>query len=66
MTELLVAIGLIAGVVATHEIGFWVGSLTRSKDEPFDRQVGPRSDIHGRSGCVLDRLCIFGGSISLH
>ena len=40
MTELLVAIGLIAGVVATHEIGFWVGSLTRSKDEPFDRQVG--------------------------
>src|SRR5215475_598190 len=40
MTELLVAMGLIAGVVATHEIGFWVGSLTRSKDEPFDRQVG--------------------------
>ena len=40
MTELLVAMGLIAGVVATHEIGFWLGSLTRSKDEPFDRQVG--------------------------
>ena len=39
MTELLVALGLIAGVVATHDIGFWLGSLTRSADEPFDRQV---------------------------
>jgi hypothetical protein len=25
MTELLVAMGLIAGVVAAHEIGFWLG-----------------------------------------
>jgi hypothetical protein len=40
MTELLVALGLIAGVVAAHEIGFWLGSLTRSADESFDRQVG--------------------------
>jgi hypothetical protein len=40
MTELLVAAGLIAGVVAAHEVGFWLGSLTRSKDEPFDRQIG--------------------------
>jgi hypothetical protein len=39
MTELLVALALIAGVIATHEIGFWLGSWTRSKDEPFDRQV---------------------------
>jgi hypothetical protein len=39
MTELLVALGLIAGVVAAHEIGFRLGSLTRSDDEPFDRQV---------------------------
>jgi hypothetical protein len=39
MTELLVALGLIAGVVAAHEIGFWLGSLTRSADESFDRQV---------------------------
>src|SRR5215813_294969 len=39
MTELLVALGLIAGVVAAHEIGFSLGSLTRSADEPFDRQV---------------------------
>lgn len=39
MTELLVALGLITGVVAAHEIGFWVGSLTRSVDEAFDRQV---------------------------
>ena len=27
MTELLVALGLIAGVVAAHEIGFRLGSL---------------------------------------
>jgi len=40
MTELLVALGLIAGVVAAHELGFWLGSSTRSTDEPFDRQVG--------------------------
>jgi hypothetical protein len=39
MTELLVALGLIAGIVAAHDIGFWVGSLTRSADDPFDRQV---------------------------
>jgi hypothetical protein len=39
MTELLVAIGLIAGVVASHEIGFWIGSLTRSADDALDRQV---------------------------
>src|ERR1700740_3394872 len=39
MTELLVGLGLIAGVVAAHEIGFWLGSLTRAADEPFDRQV---------------------------
>jgi hypothetical protein len=39
MTELLVALGLIAGVVAAHELGFWLGSLIRSTDEPFDRQV---------------------------
>jgi len=39
MTEVLVALGLIAGVVAAHEIGFWLGSLSRSTDEPFDRQV---------------------------
>jgi hypothetical protein len=40
MTELLIAMGLILGVVAAHEIGFRLGSLTRSADEPFDRQVG--------------------------
>ena len=40
MTELLIAIGLIAGVVAAHEIGFRLGSLIRSVDQPFDRQVG--------------------------
>jgi hypothetical protein len=39
MTELLVALGLIAGVVGAHEIGYWLGSLTRSADELFDRQV---------------------------
>jgi hypothetical protein len=40
MTELLVAIGLIVAIVAAHDIGFLLGSLTRSADEPFDRQVG--------------------------
>jgi hypothetical protein len=39
MTELLMALGLITGVVAAHEFGFWLGSLIRSADEPFDRQV---------------------------
>jgi hypothetical protein len=39
MTELLVAAALIAGLVAAHEIGFWIGSLARSADDPFDRQV---------------------------
>jgi hypothetical protein len=39
MTELLLALCLIAGVVAAHEFGFWLGSRTRSADEPFDRQV---------------------------
>ena len=39
MTELLVAMGLVAGLVAAHEIGFWLGSLARSTDDAFDRQV---------------------------
>ena len=39
MTELWVAVGLVVGVVAAHELGFWLGSLDRSADDPFDRQV---------------------------
>jgi hypothetical protein len=39
MAEILVALSLIAGFVAALEIGFWLGSSTRSADEPFDRQV---------------------------
>lgn len=39
MMELLVAFGLVAGLVASHEIGFLAGKMSRSKDEPFDRQV---------------------------
>ena len=39
MTELLVATGLIAGVVIAHEIGFSLGLLRRTADEPFDRQL---------------------------
>jgi hypothetical protein len=39
MTELLLAMGLIVGLVIAHEIGFWLGSRTRSVDDPFDRQV---------------------------
>ncbi len=39
MTELQIAVGLISGVVAAHEVGFWLGSRVRSADDPFDRQV---------------------------
>jgi len=41
MVEILVALSLIAGFVAAHAIGFWLGSSTRTRsaDEPFDRQV---------------------------
>jgi hypothetical protein len=39
MNESLVAVGLIAGVITTHEIGFWLGSLKCNADEPFDRQI---------------------------
>jgi hypothetical protein len=39
MIELLVTLGLIVGVVAAHELGFWLGSWSRSADEPFDRHV---------------------------
>jgi hypothetical protein len=40
MTEFLVALGLIAGLVLAHELGYWSGLISRSADEPFDRQVG--------------------------
>jgi hypothetical protein len=39
MTELPLALSLIAGVVGAHELGFWLGSKVRSTDEPFDRQL---------------------------
>jgi len=39
MTELLIALCLISGVVAAHEVGFWLGSLVGSSDDAFDRQV---------------------------
>lgn len=39
MTELLVALSLVGGLIASHEIGFWLGSRRRSADEAFDRQV---------------------------
>jgi hypothetical protein len=39
MIEFAVAMGLIAGLGAAHEVGFWLGSLARSTDEPFDRQI---------------------------
>lgn len=40
MTELLVILSLIVGIVLVHEVGFRVGAMTRSADEPFDRQLG--------------------------
>jgi hypothetical protein len=39
MTEFLIALGLVGGFIVAHEIGFWLGSLTRSADDAFDRQV---------------------------
>jgi hypothetical protein len=39
VTELLIAAGLIGGVVAAHELGFWLGSRVHSGDDKFDRQV---------------------------
>jgi hypothetical protein len=39
MTEIIISSALIAGVIAAHELGFWLGSSTRSVDAPFDRQV---------------------------
>ena len=39
MIELLIALGLIVGVVAAHEIGFRLGESTHSADETLDRQV---------------------------
>ena len=39
VTELLLACGLIGGVVAAHELGVWLGSLARSADDTFDRQL---------------------------
>lgn len=37
--ELLVVVGLVGGIMVTHEVGFWLGSLSHSADDPFDRQV---------------------------
>lgn len=39
MTELLVGLGVIAGVIAAHEVGFRLGSLSRSADATLDRQL---------------------------
>jgi len=39
MVEFLIVVSLAVGVMAAHEIGFWLGSTVRSADEPFDRQV---------------------------
>jgi hypothetical protein len=56
MTELLVAMCLMAGLIAAHEIGFWLGSLTRSTDEPFDRQVAL---IRASTGALVAFLVAF-------
>jgi hypothetical protein len=39
MTELLIALALVGGVVLAHELGFRLGSLGRSTDDTLDRQV---------------------------
>jgi len=39
MTELLVVLGLIAGVAVAHELGFWLGSQIHGADAAFDREL---------------------------
>lgn len=39
MTEFLIAMALIGGVVVAHELGYRLGSLAHSADDAFDRQV---------------------------
>jgi len=40
MTEILLVLGLTGGVVAAHELGFWLGSRIGSADDAFGRQLG--------------------------
>jgi hypothetical protein len=56
MIELLVAIGLVVGVGASHEIGFWLGSVTRSDDTPFDQQVAL---VRNSTGALVAFLVAF-------
>jgi len=39
MAEMLVAFGLLAGIVAAHEIGFRLGAPVHAPDERFDNQI---------------------------
>ena len=66
MTELLVAMGLIAGSCCRSRERLLAGFADPLKGCPFRSANRPRSHVHGRSGCVFDWLCIFGGSISLY
>src|SRR6188474_2820602 len=56
MTELLVVIGLVVGVGVSHEIGFWLGSQTRSHDAPFDQQVAL---VRAATGALVAFLVAF-------
>jgi hypothetical protein len=56
MTELLVVIGLVVGIGASHEIGFWLGSETRSVDAPFDQQVAL---VRASTGALVAFLVAF-------
>ena len=56
MTELLVVIGLVVGVGASHEIGYWLGSQTRSHDAPFDQQVAL---VRAATGALVAFLVAF-------
>lgn len=56
MTEILIVLGLVAGVVVAHEAGFRFGSLNRSVDAPFDRQV---SIVQGSTAAVVAFLVGF-------
>jgi hypothetical protein len=52
MIEVLVALGLLAGIVAAHEIGFWLGSLIRSAEGVRQSVDWTAADFFHEAACV--------------
>jgi hypothetical protein len=66
MTELLVAMGLIVGVVAAHEIGFLAGFTEAQDCDPFDRQTALVRTSTAALVAFLVGSAFSGGRIALH